>query len=190
MNSNSGSDEFAFGNNVTTIAYDPVVTVGKKGVDTPYRIGTLFIAAPHTLAEDVASYINLQNSLAFIIIAIIVAISFVSAILLLKWNRVLHSMVNQKTRELKDTVMELSQSNTDLTETKNALTSTIAELGIANSKLKVANQALKQHDVQQKEFINIAAHELRTPSQAVAGNLELIAISPSSITFRRNIGKL
>jgi signal transduction histidine kinase len=176
MNSYSGLDEFAFGNNVTTIAYDPVVTVGKKDVDTPYRIGTVFIAAPHTLAEDVVSYINLQNSLAFIIIAIIVAISFVSAILLLKWNRVLRSMVNQKTRELKETVMELSQSNTDLTETKNALTSTIAELGVANSKLKVANQALKQHDIQQKEFINIAAHELRTPSQAVSGNLELIAI--------------
>lgn len=177
MNSNYGLNEFAFGNNVTTIAYDSVVTAGKKGVDSPNRIGTLFITAPHTLAEDVVTIINLQTFLTFIVIISIVAISFVTAILLLKWNRVLGTLVNQKTKELKETVKELGLSNTDLTETKNALTSTNKELAIANSKLKDANKALEQHDIQQKEFINIAAHELRTPSQAISGNIELIEIA-------------
>jgi signal transduction histidine kinase len=97
--------------------------------------------------------------------------------LLLKWNRVLGTLVNQKTRELKETVRELGLSNTNLTETKNALTSTNKELAIANSRLKDANKALEQHDIQQKEFINIAAHELRTPSQAISGNIELIEIT-------------
>ncbi|MDR4492584.1 MAG: HAMP domain-containing sensor histidine kinase [Candidatus Nitrosocosmicus sp.] len=74
-------------------------------------------------------------------------------------------------------VKELSQSNSDLTKTKNALTNTNQELAISNSKLKDANKALEQHDIQQKEFINIAAHELRTPSQAISGNIELIEIA-------------
>ena len=29
----------------------------------------------------------------------------------------------------------------------------------------------------QKEFINVAAHELRTPRQAISGNLELIEMT-------------
>jgi len=44
-------------------------------------------------------------------------------------------------------------------------------------KLKSANEDLKLHDKMQKEFINVAAHELRTPSQAISGNLELIEMT-------------
>lgn len=177
MNSNNGMNEFAFGNNVTTIAYDSVMAGGKKVIESSDKIGTLFIAAPHTLAEDVTATINFQTSLTFIIIGTIITISFITAILLLKWNRLLSSLVNQKTGELKEMVKELNQSNSDLTKTKNALTNTNQELAISNSKLKDANKALEQHDVQQNEFINIAAHELRTPSQAISGNIELIEIA-------------
>jgi signal transduction histidine kinase len=177
MNSNNGMNEFTFGNNVTTIAYDSVTAGGKKVLESSDKIGTLFIAAPHTLAEDVTATINFQTSLTFIIIGTIITISFITAILLLKWNRLLGSLVNQKTGELKEMVKELSQSNSDLTKTKNALTNTNQELAISNSKLKDANKALEQHDIQQKEFINIAAHELRTPSQAISGNIELIEIA-------------
>ena len=89
-------------------------------------------------------------------------------------EQVLGSLVNQKTNELRATVGELRQSNEDLTQTKNTLATTNNDLAKSNSQLREANKALKQHDVMQKEFINIAAHELRTPSQAITGNLELI----------------
>ncbi len=177
MNSTNGLNEFAFDKNLTTIAYDSVMVPGKEESQSPDRIGTLFIAAPHTLAEDVVSLINLHTLVTFIMISAIVAISFIIAVLLLKWNRVLGSLVNQKTNELKAAVSELSQSNDNLTETKNALASSNKELAISNSRLKDVNNALERHDVMQKEFINIAAHELRTPSQAVSGNLELIELS-------------
>ena len=35
------------------------------------------------------------------------------------------------------------------------------------------NEQLKAHSIMQKEFINIAAHELRTPTQAILGYSEL-----------------
>jgi signal transduction histidine kinase len=41
------------------------------------------------------------------------------------------------------------------------------------AELKEANEQLKAHDKMQKEFINIAAHELRTPTQAVLGYSEI-----------------
>jgi signal transduction histidine kinase len=42
------------------------------------------------------------------------------------------------------------------------------------SELKGANEQLKAHDKMQREFINIAAHELRTPTQAVLGYSEIL----------------
>jgi signal transduction histidine kinase len=42
------------------------------------------------------------------------------------------------------------------------------------AELKDANEQLKAHDKMQKEFINIAAHELRTPTQAVLGYSEIL----------------
>lgn len=48
---------------------------------------------------------------------------------------------------------------------------------IVNTKtaeLRVANEQLKTHDKMQKEFINIAAHELRTPIQPILGVAEML----------------
>ena len=39
-------------------------------------------------------------------------------------------------------------------------------------------QKLKQHDKMQQEFINIAAHELRTPAQSILGYAELAMTDP------------
>ena len=43
------------------------------------------------------------------------------------------------------------------------------QLKEANEQLKEANEQLKQHDKMQKEFINVAAYELRTPIQPILG---------------------
>ena len=40
--------------------------------------------------------------------------------------------------------------------------------------LKEANEQLKQHDKMQNEFINLAAHELRTPIQPILGLTEVV----------------
>jgi C4-dicarboxylate-specific signal transduction histidine kinase len=42
------------------------------------------------------------------------------------------------------------------------------------AKLEVANERLKNHDRAQREFINIAAHELRTPIQPLIGMAEAL----------------
>jgi signal transduction histidine kinase len=41
------------------------------------------------------------------------------------------------------------------------------QLQIVNNQLLVANEQLKLHDRMQQEFINVAAHELRTPIQPI-----------------------
>ena len=40
--------------------------------------------------------------------------------------------------------------------------------------LKEANEQLRAHDIIQKEFINIAAHELRNPIQPILSLIEVV----------------
>jgi signal transduction histidine kinase len=48
------------------------------------------------------------------------------------------------------------------------------ELEASNRQLEVANEQLKSQEKMQKEFINIAAHELRTPIQPILGMAEIL----------------
>jgi signal transduction histidine kinase len=68
-------------------------------------------------------------------------------------------------------------------------------LKIAVNSLEKANEELKQHDNMQKEFINVAAHELRTPIQTIIGYCEMISIAPKNTnkyleSIRRNAERL
>lgn len=146
FSSQSGVEQFDFENTTTTIAYESVWGPQISNNDFNYRVGTLFITVPNTLAEDVASLVENQTITSFTIIGVIIAISLITAIFLLRWNRFLNDAIKQKTRELRETI----------------------------EKLRKANEELKSHDIMQKEFINVAAHELRTPTQGITGNLELI----------------
>jgi len=52
------------------------------------------------------------------------------------------------------------------------------ELSESNKQLKLANEQLKVHDKMQKEFINIASHEMKTPTQSILSYSELMQRHP------------
>src|SRR6476619_4328169 len=51
-------------------------------------------------------------------------------------------------------------------------------LAHANKSLKEAYEELKLHDAMEQEFINLAAHELRTRAQAIIGYSEMLKVCP------------
>src|SRR5918992_2619064 len=114
------------------------------------HIWTLYIVSPHQLAENVYGLINKESVLSIIIIGIIIAIAGALFFIIMSWNRTLRRAVNTRTQELKNTVNQLSQ----------------------------ANEQLKVHDKTQKEFINVASHEMKTPTQAIVGYSDLMQKHP------------
>jgi signal transduction histidine kinase len=159
-----GSGDISYLGNTTTIAYQPV------SVDGSF-FAVLYIATPHVFASDVSLLIDQQRNFNFIIIAVIGAVAVGVGFLIVTWNRGLARLVEKRTAELKAANESLLQSNAKL-ENANK------QLEEANSQLAQANERLLVHDRMQKEFINIAAHELRTPTQAIIGYSELLEMQP------------
>ena len=142
----SGAEDITFYGNTTTISYQPVIIDGKQ-------LWTLFIGTPHILASDVNFLIDQQKNFSTLMVIIIGTIALGIAFLILSWNRRLEAAVNARTAELKEANYSLTKSN---------------------RLLAAANEQLKVHDKMQKEFINIAAHELRTPIMPILGEAEYI----------------
>jgi signal transduction histidine kinase len=142
----SGAEDITFHTNTTTISYQPVLIDRKQ-------LWTLFIGTPHILASDVGFLIDQQKNFSTLMVIIIGCIALGIAFLILSWNKRLEAAVNTRTTELKE-------ANDSLTK--------------SNKLLAAANEQLKVHDKMQKEFINIAAHELRTPIMPILGEAEYI----------------
>jgi signal transduction histidine kinase len=142
----SGSEDLYLLGNVTTLAHQPVVLDGK-------HIWTLYLSVPHNLASNVGFLINQQKNFSTIVIIAIGSLAFGIALLILSWNKRLEGAVTSRTQELKN-------ANESLVE--------------SNMLLASANKQLEIHDRMQKEFINVAAHELRTPIMPILGEAELI----------------
>jgi len=86
-------------------------------------------------------------------------------------------------------------TNNDLQSTTEELKESLQILAKVNQELTVTNEQLSKHDRIQKEFINIAAHELRTPTQSIVGYCEMIDAFPENTQkylepVKRNAEKL
>jgi signal transduction histidine kinase len=142
----SGLRDISFNDNMTTIAYQPITLDGEF-------LWSLYISTPHSLASNVGYLINQQKNFSTIVIIVVGSMAFGIAILILSWNKRLEGAVKSRTTQLKTTNESLIESN---------------------SLLASANKQLEIHDNMQKEFINVAAHELRTPIMPILGEAELI----------------
>jgi signal transduction histidine kinase len=146
LQNKANAEDVTIDNEMTTISYQPVLIEGKN-------LWTLFISSPHKLTSNVGNVIEQQKNFSTLMVIIIGAIAVGIAFLILSWNRRLETAVNGRTAELKKVNDSLIESN---------------------KLLAAANEQLKVHDKMQKEFINIAAHELRTPIMPILGEAEFI----------------
>ena len=69
------------------------------------------------------------------------------------------------------------------------------DLEEANKQLSAANEQLKIHDKMQREFINVASHEIKTPTQAILSYTDILGKHPEkreqiSDALRRNANRL
>jgi signal transduction histidine kinase len=108
-------------------------------------VGVLYIVAPYGISGEAQQVLDSQRNFTIFFIAALAGVAIAAAIAVLKWNERLRKVVAKRTGELQD----------------------------SNFNLNRALEQLKIHDRMQKEFINVAAHELRTPVQPILSMAEI-----------------
>ena len=74
--------------------------------------------------------------------------------------------------------VDLQKENSELTQLYSDLRESFEALSEVNCKLRAVNEELRIRSRAQIEFINIAAHELRTPTQSIIGYCEMLEMFP------------
>ena len=74
--------------------------------------------------------------------------------------------------------LELQRKNLELTQLYSDLRESFEALSELNIKLRAVNDELRMRNDIQAEFINVAAHELRTPTQSIIGYCEMLEMFP------------
>ena len=77
--------------------------------------------------------------------------------------------------------------NNKLTKTNEEFAKVNKDLIAVNKELVNVNEQIKQRNIKQKEFISIASHELRTPTQSIFGYTELMLLEPQTKTKYTNL---
>jgi signal transduction histidine kinase len=129
-----------------TIASYPIIQTGN-------HFWTLYITAPHALTDNTDQLLANQDTFIMLTMFVIGSVSVGLTYLILTWNNRLERTVKVRTAQLDRSNESLSQSN---------------------AQLENANEQLKVHASLQREFVNIAAHELRTPIMPILGITDLL----------------
>src|ERR671930_558820 len=124
--------------------------VSKPIANNEKKLWTIYVISPHDLTSTVNSLFKQQNNFSTLMIVVIGIIALGIAWIIISWNKGLESIINSRTLELKKT----------------------------NDYLISINEQLKIHDKMQNEFINIASHEMKTPTQSILLHSSLLFAQP------------
>jgi signal transduction histidine kinase len=119
------------------------------------------------MTSQTAALIDQQRNYSIISVIAIAGVSLALAIAVLRWNSKLQSTISQRTQDLARQSEALQSSNKLLVDSNK-------ELELRNQELVIARKRAEDQEKSQKEFINIAAHELRTPIQPLVGIAEML----------------
>jgi signal transduction histidine kinase len=138
LQAKAGVQDISYKGSSGTIAYQPVLVQTTPDNSTkPEFFGVLYISAANVLAANQAQQISQLRDFTILVMLGIDASAVGGALIVFRWNKSLDRLVRERTADLQERTTELAR----------------------------ANQDLVARDEAQKDFLNIAVHELRTPVQ-------------------------
>ena len=118
------------------------------------------VTPTHTIYSEINNVLFGEKLQMFTLIVGTVAAITTLIMFLIKWNIVLNDEVKKRTKALRESNRQLS---------------------VSNREIALANEELKVHDKMQKEFINVASHEIKTPIQAILTFSQLLQRYPERL---------
>jgi len=118
-----------------------------------------YVTPYNSLLSDILDLFSIEEMQLFLLFIITGLIVMIALFIILRWNKELNKKIKERTTQLYNKTNDLNKSL---------------------KSLETANEQLEINDKIQKEFINIAAHELRTPTQSIIGYLEMVKSFPEN----------
>ena len=170
LSGQADTEQFDLGDGPTLVTARPIYVEGNA---------TYFLNIPTPFSQILTPIQNLlQNEFLLNIVLLVPftgAISYV-VFMLSQWGGRLNNEVKKRTQELELANKSLISEALELEKSNKRLDN-------ANKELEMAYENLKLNEKLQKEFVNVAAHELRTPTQSIMGFLELMEKIPENSTY-------
>ncbi len=163
----------------------------RKEVDRQLNTDSIYFRALDKGAQNTSTFVVADNHTAVVIElkddtkysfheAISYAIFTNSKNIVSSFSSMFNTLWNQS--ELNEHIvqqnLQLKIKNDELSQHQAELQQSFEYLAKVNRSLAEANLKIKAHDKIQTEFINVAAHELRTPTQSIIGYCEMIEMLP------------
>lgn len=123
----------------------------------------------------------------FVIIILVILIFRWRLYALEKKKGILESMVQDRTKDLHEKNIELTNKQVIIETQKQELMSNAAELETQKVELKEANDSLKQLNVTKDKFFSIISHDLKNPFNALIGFSELLLNNFDDFTKEKKI---
>jgi signal transduction histidine kinase len=160
INSTSpGIGEVTYQGMIRAVAYQPVIVsvgTGNGGDQTrTEKVGTIFASLGEVIPLAQTTQITQLQLWSSLSITGIGLAAVIAALIALRWNGRLGALVDDRTLELATSNKELEERTQDLQR---------------------ANQELVVREQNQKDVINIAAHELRTPVQPILAVTHVVGL--------------
>jgi signal transduction histidine kinase len=160
LNGNPGVAVYNYGRGERLTTQYPIYINGRPA----YFIQVVTPTA--SIYSQVNGLLSTQREETFALLAGTTVAVIIFMIFLIKWNSTLDNEVKRRTNELDESNKNFAEAN--------------QQLALANKQLSIANEQLKIHDKMQEEFINVASHEIRTPTQSILGYSELLLDQPEN----------
>jgi signal transduction histidine kinase len=149
LNGKAGSAIYDYGRGERINTASPITVQGQHS----YFLE--FVTPTNLILSKIGDALSTERFKSYSLLVGTLAAVAVLIVFLIKWSSTME-------REVRKRTFELNESN-------RRLDSATRELRNSNISLQDANTQLKEQEKIQKEFINVAAHELRTPIQPILG---------------------
>jgi len=141
-------------------------------------VATLLSILAYLFSESISFWISevvATNIADLIVVAIwLIVATIIMAIVL--WNRSLQKSVIVRVAELRKTTQTTEASNIELREKLLKSASQLEDFELANKSLTETIERLQTNEKLQREFVDIAAHEIRTPVQPILGMANILEV--------------
>jgi signal transduction histidine kinase len=157
LNGKAGSAIYDYGRGERINTASPITVQGQPS----YFVE--FVTPTNLILSKIGDALSTERFKSYSLLVGTLAAVAVLIVFLIKWSSTMEKEVRRRTYELN--------------ESNRKLDSTTRELRNSNISLQDANAQLREQEKIQKEFINVAAHELRTPIQPILGLSGILSTS-------------